>query len=106
MPQTLQERDPRELVGFPRSPLPKLSRGERSAIKKFLKKRCLALPPPVALRMALCGGAWIDPKWLDSGVIDLALDTDDIARNIDKLSDFRKVITANQVSAVLARHMD
>jgi len=94
------------LVGFPRSPLPRLSRSERSAIKKVLQQKGIDLDPPVALRMALCGGAWIDPKWLDSGVIDLALDTDDIARNINKLSDFRKVIRANQVSAVLARRLD
>ncbi len=106
MTEQIQAQDPRELVGYPRTPLRKLSRGERSAVKKIVKDAPHDIDPVMALRMALSSGTPVRPEWLQAAQIDLALETDDILRNLDKLTPAKRVLNATQVVEVLSRRME
>jgi hypothetical protein len=100
-----QVQDLRELVGYPGTPLRKFSRVERSAAKKIVQN----IPPDIdqvtALRLALSCGSPIQPDWLKAGHIDLALETDDILRNFDRLLTVKKITSAAQVAEVLSRRV-
>jgi hypothetical protein len=98
--------DSRELIGYPRTPLPKLSRAQRSAIKQLLKERARDIDPVTALRMALCCGFPIRQEWVNAHQIDLALETTDIAKNSDRLTVSRRLMDAAQVMAVLTRRSE
>jgi hypothetical protein len=95
-----------ELVGYPRTPLRKLSRSERSAIKKMIRKAPPDIDPVMGVRMAVSSGSPIRPEWIEAGQIDLALETEDILRNLDKLTIVEKLINATQVMEVLSRRAD
>ena len=101
--EQIQPQDPRQLVGYPREPLRRLSRGERTAIKKLVKGASHDVDPVVAIRMALSSGASIRREWLHASYIDSALETEDIARNLDKLTNAKRLIDAVQVIEVLSR---
>jgi hypothetical protein len=106
MTEPTQVQDPRELIGYPRTPLRKLSRSERSAIKKKLLEAHREIDPVMAVRMALSSGILVRPEWLQAGQIDLALETEDILRNIHKLTIATKLINATQVIAVLSKRAE
>ena len=106
MTELTQVQNPRELVGYPRTPLRRLSRGERSAIKKILQEAPPEIDPVMAIRMALSSGSPIRLEWLQAGQIDLALETVDILRNLDKLTIAKKIVNATTVIEVLSRRAE
>lgn len=104
--ESINERDWREVVGFPRKPLPKLSSADRKTVKKRIETASSELDPAVGIRMALCSGVPIRPEWLTAGLIDLALETDDITRNFEKLATVAKSLDAAQASEALSKRLD
>ena len=106
MTEPIHVHDPRDLVGYPGTPLRKLSRIERLEIKKIVQDAPSDIDPVLALRMALSSGSSIRSEWLQARQIQLALETDDILRNIDRLILVRKFVGASQLIEVLSKRAE
>jgi hypothetical protein len=76
--------DLRGVVGYPRTPVPKVSPAVRASLKKALETDS-TIDPVLGIRISVAAGVSLRPEWLNRGLLDLALSSTDLAKHIDKL---------------------
>src|SRR5438067_523365 len=103
--QATQQKNWQETVGVPKTPLPKLPRNSRSELKKNIGDLGIDIDAVMGIRITLSAGVPLPAKWRNAGLIDQALDTQDIVRHFERLTTSRKLIDAAPVLEVISRRV-
>jgi hypothetical protein len=105
MTQPAQQKDLKELVGFPRAPILKPKRADRIQRKNALENET-GIDPVMGIRVSIALGLPVRSEWLSAGSLDLALSPADVAKHLDKLVSVKKLLDAVSVTEFLNRRLD
>lgn len=108
MVQPMQEtdfKDVRELVGYPRTPIRKVSTANRALLKKTLETG-MDIDPVIGIRASLALGMPLKAEWLRAGLLDQALNAADLAKHLDKLVTVKRMLNAVEVGEAIQKRLD